>query len=135
MFSPFLSRFSRALQGEWGLLARPRGAFCGGAKKQQLRVVSSCFLVGPQTRRVPLDGKAEPRRAASAQASFPSRRAREEKVARKGRVTESDASGKAAAFGFAEAQGSLDFSGRVVQGCFIAHEWVLAECFWAKDRD
>ena len=70
-----------------------------------------------------------------AQELLPSCRAREEKVARKGRVTESDASGKAAAFGLAEAQGSLDFSRRVVQGCFIADEWVLAECFWAKDWD
>jgi len=43
-----------------------------------------------------------------AQEFLPACRAREEKVARKGRVTESDASGKAAAFGLAEAQGSLD---------------------------
>src|SRR6516165_2364232 len=45
LFSPFLSRFSRGTQGEWGLLARPRGAFCGGAKKQQLRSIG-LFLGG-----------------------------------------------------------------------------------------
>src|SRR5215471_20184193 len=41
------------------------------------------FLGGTATRRVQLSGKAEPRSAASAQASFPSRRARERKGVRK----------------------------------------------------
>src|SRR5262249_54960078 len=33
-FSPFLPRFSRGTQGEWGLLARPRAAFLEGPERR-----------------------------------------------------------------------------------------------------
>jgi hypothetical protein len=82
-FSPFLRPFSRgAPKGEWGLLAGPRAAFCGGAKKPRIWF---CFLGGPQTGRVSviLTDKAEARCAASAQAAFPSRRPREKTVPEK----------------------------------------------------
>ena len=74
--SRFLRQFSRgAPKGERGLLARPRAAFCGGAKK--LRFIA-LFLGGTAN---PEGGgaEAEARRAASAQAAFPARRAREKK--------------------------------------------------------
>jgi hypothetical protein len=49
VFSPFLPLFSLGTKNEWGLLARPRAAFCGAAKKLRFSI---CFLGGPQTRRV-----------------------------------------------------------------------------------
>ena len=43
VFSPFLPLFSRGTKSEWGLLARPRAVFCGGAKKRRSIVL---FLGG-----------------------------------------------------------------------------------------
>jgi hypothetical protein len=78
-FLLFLPASRGAPEGEWGLLARPRGAFCGGAKKLRLIVL---FLGGTAN---PEGGsaEAEPRRAASAQVFFPARRAREKGVRKK----------------------------------------------------
>jgi hypothetical protein len=57
MFSPFLPCFSRGTQGEWGVLARPRGAFCGGAKKVRFTVL---FLGGTANPEGPVAGKQNP---------------------------------------------------------------------------
>ena len=59
-------------------IARPRAAFCGGEPRNF--ALSLCSWGGPQTRRAPLEREsAEARSAASAQASFPARRAREKR--------------------------------------------------------
>ncbi len=77
-----------APKGEWGLLARPRGAFCGGAKKLLCRFVS-WGTANPEGG----EAEAEPRRAASAQGWSPARRARE-KRRRKGEVSKLRPHGK-----------------------------------------
>jgi hypothetical protein len=80
VFSPFLDRFSRGTRGEWGLLARSRAAaFCGAAKKVRFIV----FFLGGTANPEGGVAEAEARSAASAQACFPTRRARES-GARKG---------------------------------------------------
>jgi len=66
MFSPFLPLFSRGTQGELGLLARPRAAFRGGAKKRRIIVLFLGGTANPEGLRQGTD-KAEGRRAASAQ--------------------------------------------------------------------
>jgi len=66
-------------KGEWGLLARPRGAFCGGAKKLRSIVLFLGGTANPEGG----EAEAEARRAASAQAAFPARRAREKKALEK----------------------------------------------------
>ena len=83
VFSPFLPLFSRGTKSEWGLLARPRAAFCGGAKKLRFSV---CFLGGPQTRRVSLKATKQkpavpPARRGNPHLAVPARRrgARKEK--------------------------------------------------------
>ncbi len=81
LFLLFCPASRGALKGEWGLLARPRAAFLEGPKNHASR-----FFGGTETRRVTRSGKAEARRAASAQAAFPSRRARKKQRRKKRRV-------------------------------------------------
>jgi len=97
VFSPFLSLSSRGTPSEWGLLAKPRAAFsaqrlrfCPLLVTRHLSLVTALLFLGgtanPEGGRQRTD-KAEARRAASAQAAFPSRRAREKAVPEKGTET------------------------------------------------
>jgi len=76
-FSPFLRPFLAGHEkGEWGLLASAKGCLFAGEPRKLRSIV--LFLGGttnPEGVRQRTD-KAEARRAVSAQAAFPSRRAR-----------------------------------------------------------
>jgi hypothetical protein len=67
VYSPILPLVSRGTQSEWGLLARPKAAFCGGAKKLRSIELFLGGTVNPEGG----EAEAEARRAASAQGLSP----------------------------------------------------------------
>jgi len=79
-FSAPVSRGAR--KGEWGLLASAKGCLFAGEPRTSLFDLFLGGTANPEGVRQRTD-KAEARRAASAQAVFPSRRAREKAVAEK----------------------------------------------------
>jgi len=82
-FLLFCARFSRGTKKASGACSQvPRAAFLRGSQETSLFVLFLGGTANPKGVREQTD-KAEARRAASAQAAFPSRRAREKAVAEK----------------------------------------------------
>jgi len=75
-FSPFLRPFLAGQKGRVGPARQAKGCFLWGSQETSLLVLFLGGTANPEGVRQ-LTDKAEARRAASAQASFPSRRARE----------------------------------------------------------